>query len=302
MILPRAPERIVSLVPSDTLMLFDLGVGDRIVGRTRYCIEPAGKVAGIPTVGGPKDPDIDAICDLAPDLILGNQEENTRKALAQLAQRRQKLFVGFPRRVADGIAHMARVARMLRIQGEAEVKQLVRSGYQVIKEAIALTEGVAPVPTFVPIWMDPLMTFRNDTFADDMLTLVGATNVFEGRVRYYPLAADLGARDRAGRRAEPVPGDAQGPRDTRYPRISLEEVEAKAPEIVLLPDEPHEFSDSDQEVFARLKMPAASNGRIVPCDGKDLFWHGSWSIEAVPRLRKLIDSLRPRSYPRAPIS
>lgn len=284
-ILLRPPRRIVSLVPSDTLTLFDLGAGDRIVGRTRYCIEPAGRVDGIATVGGTKDPDIDAICELGPDLILGNAEENTRKALEALAQRNQILFVSFPRRVGDGIAHVARLARMLEVHNEPGVKQLVRRGYQVVREAEAAVADVSPVPTFVPIWMDPLMTFRNDTYADDMLSLVGATNVFEGRKRYYPLAADLGT-------ADPLSDAEVGARDTRYPRISLDEVVSKAPQLVLLPDEPHEFSDSDKEVFAALDIPAASHGCIWFCDGKDLFWHGSRAVDAIPRLRALVDSAR----------
>lgn len=288
LVLARPPRRIVSLVPSDTLTLFDLGAGDRVVGRTRYCVDPPDGVAGIPTIGGTKDPDLDAICDLEPDLILANQEENTRKALEQLAQRNQKLFVSFPVRVADGIAHMARMARMLEVHAEPAVKELVRKAYQVIKDATAAVEGVVPVPTFVPIWMDPLMTFRNETFADDMLTLIGATNVFEGRKRYYPLRADMGD-------AKPLSDDEVGPRDTRYPRVALGEVEDKAPELVLLPNEPHEFTDSDKEVFEKLDMPASGNGRILFCDGRDLFWHGSHSIVAVPRLRALVDSVRNRT-------
>lgn len=291
-ILLRTPRRIVSLVPSDTLTLFDLGAGDRIVARTRYCVEPAGRVDDIPVIGGTKDPDIDAICELGPDLILANQEENTRKLLERLAQRNQNLFVAFPRRVADGIKHMARIARMLDVQAEPGVKQLVREGYEVLAEAERAASELTPVRVFVPIWMEPLMTFRNDTYADDMLTLVGATNVFEGRKRYYPLAADLGS-------ADPLSDDEVGPRDTRYPRVSLEEVEDKAPDAVLLPTEPHEFSPSDKEVFDALDIPAAKNGRVVFCDGRDLFWHGSHSVSAVPRLRALIDSLRSRAHPRS---
>lgn len=289
----RAPRRIVSLVPSDTLTLFDLGAGDRIIGRTRYCVEPVGQVDAIPTVGGTKDPDVDAICDLAPDLILGNQEENTRKVLEALAQRNQTLFVSFPRRVGDGIAHLARLARMLEVHGQPAVKDLVRRGYEVLREAEAAVAEVSPIPTFVPIWMDPLMTFRNDTYADDMLSLVGATNVFEGRKRYYPLAADLG-------NADPLSDDEVGQRDTRYPRISLDEVVDKAPELVLLPDEPHEFTDSDKELFEALDMPAATSRRVWFCDGKDLFWHGSHAVEAVPRLRALVDRARNRGAESAP--
>jgi ABC-type Fe3+-hydroxamate transport system substrate-binding protein len=77
----RAPRRIVSLVPSDTDTLFALGAGDRVVGRTRYCVEPRGRVERIPVCGGTKDIDVDAVAALEPDLVLCNQEENARAPL-----------------------------------------------------------------------------------------------------------------------------------------------------------------------------------------------------------------------------
>jgi ABC-type Fe3+-hydroxamate transport system substrate-binding protein len=112
-ILPESLRRIVSLVPSDTETLFDLGVGELVVGRTRYCVEPADRVADIPTVGGTKDIDIDQIMALAPDLILANQEENSRANLEALAERGARLFVSFPKRFNDAIAHVARIARFV---------------------------------------------------------------------------------------------------------------------------------------------------------------------------------------------
>jgi hypothetical protein len=130
--------------------------------------------------------------------------------------------------------------------------------------------------------MDPLMTVSADTFASDMLRMAGARNVFDDRIRRYPLAADLG---------NTAPNDP-GERDVRYPRITTAEVAERGPEIVLLPDEPHEFTPADAEVFAALDIPAARAGAIRFADGKDLFWYGARSIEALPRLRALVAELR----------
>src|SRR5262245_14485057 len=102
----QAPGRVVSLVPSDTYNLSALGAADRLVGRTRYCEGP--EVAAVPIVGGTKDVDVDAVVALAPQLVIANQEENTRAALEALAPR-VPLLVSLPRRVADGISHLARL-------------------------------------------------------------------------------------------------------------------------------------------------------------------------------------------------
>lgn len=72
----RAPERVVSLVPSTTESVFELGAGERLVGRTRYCTEPAGAVDGVTRVGGTKNPDRERLLALSPDLVLANAEEN----------------------------------------------------------------------------------------------------------------------------------------------------------------------------------------------------------------------------------
>ncbi|RYE77346.1 MAG: ABC transporter substrate-binding protein, partial [Myxococcales bacterium] len=76
-LLPAPPRRIISLVPSDTLSVVALGAADRLIGRTDYCVEPADQLAHVPTLGGTKDPRLDEVIALAPDLILVNQEENS---------------------------------------------------------------------------------------------------------------------------------------------------------------------------------------------------------------------------------
>jgi ABC-type Fe3+-hydroxamate transport system substrate-binding protein len=283
--LPAAPRRVVSLVPSDTLTVADLGCGAALVGRTDYCELPADLVAKIPSVGGTKNPSVEKILALTPDLVLANQEENTRKDLEALAQAGVRVFVAFPRRVADGVAHMARLARMFRVEKDERVRALCRAAYEAIREAESSRASDKPVPTFCPIWMTPLMTIHGDTFISDMLALAGATNVFADRERRYPLAADLGA-------AVPWTLEQVGQRDVRYPRVTMEEVNARSPELILLPDEPHPFSEADAEVFRKEPTPAAAKGAIVRTGGKDLCWYGSRSVEGLPRLRKVIDAYR----------
>lgn len=257
----RPPRRVVSLVPSDTHTLVALGCGERVVGRTSYCADAAEAAV----VGGTKDVDVDAVLALAPELVIANQEENTRAALERLAER-VPVLVSMPRRVADGIAHVARLARALDVHRQPAVIELVRAGYALVTPA--------PSPrlrAFAPIWMDPLMTMNGDTFGADVLAMVGIGNVFDDRLRLYPLAADLGKAAAA---------DPRG-RDQRYPRVTLDEVRARGPERVVLADEPHAFSPEDRAALAAA-LPGVGQ---VDVDGRDLFWYGAWTIEALPRLR-----------------
>ncbi len=262
----RPPARIVSLVPSDTHSLCALGVGDRIVGRTRYCHD----ALDAPAIGGTKDVDVEAVIALAPDLVVANQEENARPALEQLAARGVRVLVSLPRRVADAVAHLARLARAVGVAEEPAVVELVRRGY-------ALTQGPLPAAVLrvaVPIWMDPLMTFNAETYGSDVLAWAGATNVFGDRQRLYPLTADLGKG----------PAIEASGRDVRYPRITREELAARGPQVIALPDEPHPFSADDAAALAA----AAPAARVAQIDGKDLFWYGAWTIDAVPRIAAVI--------------
>lgn len=302
LVFARPPRRIVSLVPSDTHNVSALGAADRLAGRTRYCETP--EAADAVVVGGTKDVDVDAVLALGPDLVIANQEENPRPALEALAQR-TTVLVSLPRRVADGVSHLARLARALDVAGEEPARSLIRRGYELAERAtdrrrrrqdtppagspweppalrsshprIELPEHARAARgddgrprAFIPIWMDPLMTLNADTFGADVLEQAGVANVFGDRLRLYPLAADLG---------KAAPQDAGG-RDVRYPRVTLDEIAAREPELVVLPDEPHAFSEADAAVFERL-LPRA---RLVRVSGKDVFWYGAWTIDAIDRL------------------
>ena len=280
-----APKRVVSLVPSDTFNVAALGCGGALVGRTDYCELPADVVAKVPSVGGTKNPSIEAILELAPDLVIANQEENTKKDLEQLVARGVKVLVAFPKRAADGIAHFARLARIFHVHADPAVRALLKHGYDVVREAEEARAQLTPILTFCPIWMDPLMTINGDTFISNMLDLAGAANVFAERERRYPLAADLG-------QVTPLSGDRTAGRDTRYPRVTIDELVKHAPELVLLPDEPHPFGEADADVFRALDLPAAKRNAVVRTGGKDLCWYGAQTIEGLPRLRAVIDRYR----------
>jgi ABC-type Fe3+-hydroxamate transport system substrate-binding protein len=275
------PRRVVSLVPSDTLNVAAIGCARSLVGRTDYCELPAEVVAALPSVGGTKNPRIEDVVRLQPDLVLGNQEENSRGDLEALAQRGVRVYVAFPKRVADGLAHLAKLARIFRVENEPAVRDLFKCGYREHRTAQQARASAPALRTFCPIWMNPLMTIHGDTFISDMLDLCGASNVFSDRHRRYPLAADLG-------RASPYPAEKVADRDVRYPRVTLEEVVARAPELVLLPDEPHPFTETDAQVFRSLAIPAAGRGAVVRTGGKDLCWYGARSVVAIARVRALV--------------
>jgi ABC-type Fe3+-hydroxamate transport system substrate-binding protein len=259
LVFPHPPQRVVSLVPSDTYSVIALGAGERLVGRTTWC-----EHGDCATVGGTKDVDVEAVLALAPHLVIANQEENTRSALEALAAR-VPVLVSLPRRVEQGVAHLARLARILGVETTPAARELIKRGYEVARAAETTSKA------FVPIWMDPLMTLNADTFGSDVLAHAGVGNAFGDRLRLYPLAADLG---------KTAPQDA-GARDVRYPRVSLDEVRSRGADLLVLPDEPHAFSAADEAVLHDA-LPAA---RVVRVSGKDLFWYGAWTIDAIGRLR-----------------
>lgn len=280
----RAPQRVVSLVPSDTFTVAALGCAGALVGRTDYCELPIEVKEKVPSVGGTKNASVEKILALEPDLVIANQEENTKADLEKVAQTGVKVLVCFPKRAADGLAHLARMARVFHVERDAAVRDMLKRGYGAIAEAERAT--ARPVRTFCPIWMKPLMTIHGATYISDMLALAGAENVFANRERQYPLAADLGT-------ARPLPEAELAGRDVRYPRVTMAEVVERRPELVLLPDEPHPFSEEDAAEFRGLDIPAAKTGAVVRTGGKDLCWYGAWTVDALPRLRALVDRYRP---------
>lgn len=257
--IPHAARRIVSLVPSLTETLFALGCGSAVVGVTRYCVEPAGKVQGIERIGGTKNPDLPRIVRLRPDLVIVNAEENRREDFEALDRRGLPVFVSFPRLVTD-------VAPLL-----VRLGALTGTDVQAARHTSRLTEfltGLAsevpgpPLRVFCPIWKNPWMSFSRDTYAHDMLARAGGANVC-----------------------------ANGPE--RYFHVTLEEIAATRPEVILLPDEPYVFSTNDLCDLEPLRAtPAWQHDRVRFIDGKALSWYGARTAAGLRSLHAALATAR----------
>jgi ABC-type Fe3+-hydroxamate transport system substrate-binding protein len=236
-------RRVVSLVPSATETLRALGVEP--VACTRFCEQP-----DLPTVGGTKDPDVDAIIGLAPDLVVVNDEENRYEDAARLLDAGLALHSMSPRTVADVGSAVRALCELVGV--------VVPGGFGAgqwtawLEEQLGATTGSFRAGcTFV--WRRPWTALGADTYGSSVLELCGLANVFG---------------------AEP----------DRYPQVSLEEVAMLAPEVVVLPSEPYPFGGRHVDEVAG----ALPGVRPILVDGRDLFWWGIRTPEALPRVRQAL--------------
>ena len=273
----RPPERVVSLVPSMTESLFDLGLGASVVGVTDFCIYPAAGVAGLPRLGGPKTPDVEKILALQPDLILANQEENTPQSVEALEAAGLRVWVTFPQTVRQSLNVLWTLVGIYHSHQAAPRVQSLEVALDWVESAMF------DQPTwryFCPIWQHGWqtnldesderpwwMTFNQQTYMHDLLRLFGGQNVFAERQRQYPLDADLGL----------VQSQDPAERDTRYPRVTHSEIIRANPEVIILPSEPYTYKEADVEVLRRAfaETDAVKQNRIHLIDGSLLTWHGT---------------------------
>ncbi len=213
-------------------------------------------MASKPKVGREKDPDVGKIQALSPDLIIANIEENRREVVEELRAAGIPVWVTFPRTVWEGI-------QLIRELGEvtgtrAQAIPLVSALEERHEEAARAAAVRRSVRVFCPIWRGPYMTINRDTYVHDMLARCGGANIFADRPE-------------------------------RYPSVTLDEVAARAPEIILLPDEPYRFRKIHLADFESFKdVPARVTGRIHFVDGKLLSWYGPRIAEALERLPRLL--------------
>lgn len=275
--IPSHPQRLVSLVPSITEILFHFGRGQAVVGITDYCTEPAQAVIHKARVGGTKNPHLEAIVQLRPQLVFAVEEENRRQDIEQLDAMHIPVYVFEPRTVRDGIALLWRIAELLDCQSDVQsTLDEIEDAYQ---QTLSVTSGRQRVRVFCPIWKDPYMTINHDTYVHDMLWVCGGDNIFAHRRRRFPLAADL--RQQPERR-----GKRTAQRDRRYPRIGLDEMAARCPDIILLPDEPYAFTEADRDDFLPFTdVPAIRYQRIYLIDGKVISWYGTRIGESLRTLQ-----------------
>jgi iron complex transport system substrate-binding protein len=258
---PRAYTRIVSLVPSLSEALFALGLGDRLVGVTDYCVHPKDAFRDLPKVGGTKDADLEAIAALAPDLVIANHEENTARVVRKLAEAEIDVWVTYPRTVHDG-ARLLREIAELGADASAFERWVVPAEQAVLRAAARGAANPDRPKVFCPIWRDPWMTIASDTYIHDMIELSGGQNLY-GSVQ-TPGTPDTG--ETANR---------------RYPIIDLEDLARRQPDVILLPDEPYAFGEIDRKQLSALDCPAARDSRIHLIDGTLVSWYGPRIAEAI---------------------
>ena len=232
--------RIVSLCPSLTELVFDLGLGDSLVGITKFCVHPAERVGAVEKVGGTKDPDVARIAALAPDLVLLNEEENRREDAEALQSAGVRCHVSFPHTALETAEMVRSIAAAVdaRDQGE-RIARDIEARHERVKRAAA---GRPPVRFTYLIWREPWMTVNADTFVSALLTDAGGQNVFAGRAE-------------------------------RYPVVTPEELGVAGTDVVLLSTEPFPFKPSHADELAGLSGVARERMQIV--DGELLSWHGS---------------------------
>ncbi len=201
---PDFPERIVSLVPSQTELLADLGLSDRVVGVTKFCVHPAHWIKTKALIGGTKKFDFAEIHRLKPDLILGNKEENYKEGIDVLS-------ASYPTWISD-IYDLPDAFGMIRAIGE-----MTGTGSRAaiiindIRAALRELHPKSSARVLYLIWRKPWMAAGSNTFIHHMLQSSGWTNCLEDR--------------------------------SRYPEISSEEIQRMAPEIILLSSEPYPFRE-----------------------------------------------------------
>lgn len=249
-------RRVVSLVPSLTRTMFDLGRGDWVVGVTRYCEEPAEAVSGLPQVGGTKNPKRDQILELQPDLVLVNTEENRAEDIAWLRER-FAVWESMPRTVRES-------AEMLRSLGRElccpEIAGRLADEIEAQVEEIQGIGDASPVRVLYVIWKKPWMSINKDTYIHDLLSVAGATNV----------CADRGER---------------------YPKLEDAELSGLA-ELVLLPTEPYPFIADDAEVLVVERV--FGDAAVMLVDGRDYCWHGSRTATGLRHANELMKEFRSR--------
>lgn len=211
------PNRIISLVPSQTELLFDLGLDDQVVGITKFCIYPATKVKHKPIVGGTKTLNINKILTLQPDLIIANKEENSREQIEAL-QQHYPVHVTDIVTLPDALAMIREVGSLVGKKPEAE-----QIAHQIETTLCPLPQTLRPSVAYF-IWRKPYMVAANDTFIHAMLEIAGFRNAFATQ--------------------------------TRYPEITPDELRATQPDLIFLSSEPYPFDEKHKEEFKAI-FPSA---------------------------------------------
>jgi ABC-type Fe3+-hydroxamate transport system substrate-binding protein len=237
---PEIPKRIVSLVPSQTELLFDLGLEHHIVGITKFCIHPKSLVQTKTKIGGTKNFNFDVIDSLQPDLIIANKEENFKEGILKLKEK-YPVWTSDIKNLADALQMILQIGEITKTSPKA--KSLVT---EIQEEFKKYTSQKSPLKKYISekkvayfIWRKPYMVAGNGTFIDAMLKEMNCNNVF-GHLE-------------------------------RYPEISQEMLSEANPSDIFLSSEPYPFKE--KHILELQKI--VPNAHIQLVDGEMFSWYGS---------------------------
>jgi iron complex transport system substrate-binding protein len=264
------PNKIVSLVPSITESLFDLGFGEHVVGITDYCVHPQEKVKGLPRVGGPKTINVELIKDLNPDLVICNQEENDAAAIQQLISDKINVWVTYPLTVRNALDDLWTLAELYHSEFAINVMKNLDDSL----EWMRLSAPEKEFRYFCPIWRRvnnenqiEWMTFNQNTYMNDLLSVWGGKNIF----------------------ADGENPEALTETGKRYFYVNLNQIVAARPDMIILPDEPYPFSEAERnEIMDGIsKFLPSEKVKAVLLDGSLITWPGTRlakSLQTLPQL------------------
>jgi len=245
------PKRIISLVPSQTEFLYDLGLDTEIVGQTLFCIHPKIKHKTKTIIGGTKNLKLDVIAQLKPDLIIGNKEENEQKQIEYLMHH-------FPVWMSD-IYTLEDSFKMMESLGQLthkplEAKQIVNQIKLSFSDLQLFNNPNNKVAYF--IWRNPYMVAANHTFINHLLQKLNFSNVFANHLE-------------------------------RYPQVTSEDLIVANPDFVFLSSEPYPFKEKHIAELQQL-LPKA---KILLVDGEMFSWYGSRLLHSVSYFGQLLAQL-----------
>lgn len=249
--LPSKPQRIVSLVPSQTELLYDLGLRDEVVGITKFCVHPEEWFRSKTRVGGTKKYDFKKINALNPDLIIGNKEENEKEQVEEL-MKDYNVWMSDIYNLKDAYDMITRIGTLVGKQQEAtSLKLKIESEFNNLNFRNTTSE-IRNVSYF--IWNNPYMVAGNNTFINEMLKVCGFKNVFE---------------------------------TIRYPEVTTDQIAKANPEIILLSSEPYPFKEKHIQEFKVI----CPNAKVLIVDGEMFSWYGSRLLKAPAYFKQLIENI-----------
>jgi ABC-type Fe3+-hydroxamate transport system substrate-binding protein len=257
----KTPQRIISLVPSQTELLFDFGLDQEVIGITKFCIHPEQWFKTKTRVGGTKQLRLEKIKELQPDLIIANKEENVQQQIEELAKD-FPVWVSDVNNLSDALEMIESIGRIVNKQLKAkEITDQIEGSFAQLQTTIPIAIG-NKLQTCYLIWKDPYMTVGGDTFISDMLSHAGFQNLFQDQ--------------------------------TRYPEVTIAQLQTANCQFLLLSSEPFPFKQKHIEELQSL-LP---NTKIILVDGEMFSWYGSRLLKAPPYFQQLQNQVLSLSHAR----